>query len=278
MRKKVLFVDAGIVDLVKALNQIKGAITIASCDGHGVQHAWVNMYCPPDAADVLLNLVLRKKGAYIRIVHGNRTAWYDVMPYSGEAFCSDKSSGKIVRKAMEFSEAVSIVYEIVKDAQNKVDMSIGFPKECNDEPVPILKQRFLEDLAQNGLLEEECPFDVRPVPEGAYSAIDKDPQPETIFVRGTLEVKEEEFVYGFLRDRNKHTFVQPNHFNRYTLKAGDIIEGDSWNFYDVVRSLGLLADCILRDAEEFGRSLDEYFILLYTVRTINGEDAKNFRR
>ena len=68
-------------------------------------------------------------------------------------------------------------------------------------------------------------------------------------------------MYGFLRDGNKHTFVRPHNFEYFPLKAGDIIEGDGWTFYDDVRALGSYADCILQDAEESGRKFDDYFTL-----------------
>lgn len=275
MRKNILFIDDSIVDLVTALNRIKGIKTLQSCDGHGVQYAWVTMEFSPEAGTELLNLVARKRNANIKItVHDEPWLSIRINMFGISSLIGKSPSGEW-RKELEFSEAVSMANEIIKDTQKKMAMTISFFKEFNGEPMSILKQRFLNNLAESGLLEEECLIDFRSVPQGAYDAFSGN-QREVVFVRGILEVKEHEgFLCTFLRGGSKHTFVEHCYFDQYALKARDIIEGDGWAFYDFIRWLSLSGtNCILLDAEESGRSFDNYFVL-HAVRSINGRNASS---
>jgi len=286
MEKPIIFVDPGIVDLLTALNRIKGIETDNSCDGHGRKPACVlvgikepystELTAGLESTAALLNLIVRKGNAIIRgyplLPSGNACL---INALSKEAFLMSDPP-----KAMDFSEAVSAVNKRIEDLINRQkiwpEQRLVFPIEYNGESTAVLIRRFVDDLEQSGLLMEDCPIDFRPTPRWQpFTDFGKE---EPIRVRGALEVKKVKEddkriyggrIYGFLTDGKKRIFLWEQFFRSYALKSGDIVEGDAYTFYFFPRS----GSCIVRDALESGKTFDDYYFF-YRIHTINGQDAE----
>jgi hypothetical protein len=282
MKKPIIFVDPGIVDLLTALNRIKGFETEESCDGHGRKPTWVLADCTTseslESAAALLNLIVRKGNAIIeRIPIPDSDVSINAL--SKEAILTSDPSERV-----DFSEAISAANRTMKIYINHqyhlYGLRIAFPIEYNGESTGVLIRRFVADLEQSGLLMEDCPIDFRPTPR--WQPFTDFGEEEPIRVRGALEVKEVKGddkriyggrIYGFLTDGKKRIFLWEQFFRSHALKSGDILEGDAYTFYFFPRS----GSCIVRDALESGRTFDDYYFF-YRIHTINGQDAESQKK